>query len=97
MGFLYFILPKAIQYGAAIASVVLLILIWRRTRAFGFALFAGVLVLGYASSLLVMPYLAKVTSVGFMSVYAAWYSMFVAIIGALAWWQIHAHFKRADP
>ncbi|MEG3185094.1 hypothetical protein [Novilysobacter erysipheiresistens] len=96
MEFVFYFLPKTIQYCAAIASVVLLILIWRRTRVFGFALVAGILVLSYVSSLLIMPYLAKSSTISFMPIYAAWFSMTFGVLGAIAWWLIYAHYKRAE-
>lgn len=91
---LFYLLPRAIQYGFAIATFVLLVRLWRMTRQAGFAILAGLLAFTYLQ-ILMLPYLLVSLGSSLMS-NAYWYIAAVSAgLTAYAWWRIYAWFRDA--
>jgi hypothetical protein len=93
--FMIFLLPKAIQYAAILASLVFLGLLWHRTKILGFAGLAAVMFLTQVYSLVVVPYMVSISGMSSLVFVNALVSMVFSILVALACWHIYAHTKQA--
>ena len=92
---IFYLLPKAVGYAAVLAALVLLAMLWRRTRIGGYAVLAAVMLVGRAYGAWAIPYMA--THWSGWQLYDAWVSTALALVAALAWWSIFARTTRPRP
>jgi len=93
---LYYFLPKALEYGISLASVVLLVLLWRTTRIAGFAGLAGLSLFGHLRALVLTPFLAKTFGAQMTVVYSTYISVVTGLLGAFCLWHVYSHLRQAQ-
>ncbi len=92
---IFYLLPKIVGYAATLAAIVLLVMLWRRTRIAGYAVLAAVMLAGRAYGAWAVPYMA--THWRGWQLYEVWVSTAFAVVVALAWWNIHSRTARPRP
>ncbi|MFE8645617.1 hypothetical protein ACFX58_11080 [Sphingomonas sp. NCPPB 2930] len=92
---IFYLLPKLVGYAATLAALVLLVMLWWRTRIAGYAVLAALMLVGRAYGAWAIPYMA--THWLGWQLYDAWVHTALALGAALAWWNIYTRTARPRP
>jgi len=91
---LLLLVPRVVQYACAVVTLILLVQLWRMTRQAGFAVLAGVLLVGYVHTLAIQS-IVTLRGAAWLQTYFACFAAITAALVAFAWWRIFVWFRQA--